>query len=777
MDISEATILQVSNQNNNYVRIMVKDIITNKLSSFSDKYHLVSLYELATEFEYEQSFGTFINYCKVNKIKLSYVIPGMQVTILNNTTNIISLQLPNCNDHEACKSFIDSICHEDNIKFVRGNDEIGTTISQSFKNDMLLFIPENETCFLEYLMKTCNHKYIKKRYTDTDIEQFLLYCNCLQLMIDKANFMFNILNDLRNCKELKTMNIKLGILFKIAGMYNQDYMNFRENPYACLSLLNTSSAVQFKYIDTLGGFYKLSIQTRYNGVLWYVLRKAIDSGHTCINVQNTLNLVKMNTIHKDIKFLSDDKLLLRNASCGEEDIVIVKNKNNKYVYLKKYYRLEKNIGEKLRIMMNERNELCNIHDINNSINEYEYEHKIPDFKLDALQKEAVQNCLIGSNINCITGGPGKGKSEVVNCIRHICEKNDINVLVVAPTGKASTKIDGKTIHKVKYGHQSEKKSANKLEKQDFEFKFLDTSDPETLLHDFVIIDETSMVDVELAWDLIKLCKLTTKILFVGDVDQLPSISCGELLRDIKSNVDLVRFDKNYRNDNSINELAESIISNRLPERLNVLNSDQVTLIEMSHLSTTNEMKQKVLELYDKYKEDIQIITPYNDAEKQGIDLYNSEIHKILDIKGTGAIFLKNEKLIGTKNYYVNDECVISNGLSCLFNNYDYEDNTMCYVTINEVSCHIPMEYLQLAHAITVHKSQGDEYQNVIMILPSYSNFITKELVYTGITRAKKHLFIVSSIETLLRCCGNKRQSRLTLLSSFIKNTVKRIKIK
>lgn len=442
---------------------------------------------------------------------------------------------------------------------------------------------------------------------------------------------------------------------------------------------------------------------------------------------------------------------------NEGQIIIKKDK----YYLREYYEAELNIAKTLEII-NEK-EVIPEKNINKYIKKLESEL---DIKYNEEQINAITS-VFENNIVIITGGPGTGKTTIINGILNLYKSvhkySDDGlynkVALIAPTGRASkrmsetTNFGASTIHRyLKWNKENNTFGINEFNKND---------------HELVIIDETSMIDTVLFNSLLKGLKRNVKIVFVGDEYQLPSVSPGLILNDlIESNkFKHVRLNNIYRQSSNsyIPILAQEIKNKELTEFLD--KKDDYNFIECN----TRDIKRIVLDIAKKSLDkgmtdnNIQILAPMYKGEI-GIDNLNINLQNIFNPHDDNL----NEISIGTITYRVNDKILnlVNDVDKGIYNGdigyiYDIDINSKNdFIRINFDNNIVSFKRDELssikhAYAISVHKAQGSEFDHVIIpISKTYSKMLYNKLIYTGISRAKKSLIIIGSKEAFIYSVNN-----------------------
>ncbi|WP_297630266.1 ATP-dependent RecD-like DNA helicase [uncultured Clostridium sp.] len=573
-------------------------------------------------------------------------------------------------------------------------------------------------------------------------------------------------------------------LYKKYGDRAKDLV--KENPYR---LCKEISGIGFKTADKIA--MNMGIETRSShrikSGIDYVLNKFCANGNTY--------MPKERLIEEARETLVVEKELIEENIYNyylEKGIIIEKIKDQEAVFSLPYYYSEIGITKKIIELGIENFQTINT-DVEHEIKMFERSQGIIFAKS---QNEAILNAFI-EGIEIITGGPGTGKTTIIKCIIDIYEKNGLKVLLAAPTGRAakrmseSTGREAKTIHRLlEMGVSDEGGERTTFLK----------GDGEPLEGDVVILDEASMIDVNLMNNLLKAIKLGTRLIIVGDVDQLPSVGAGNVLNDLINSefIKVVRLKEIFRQG------AESLIT---------VNAHRINNGEMPHLNkkgndfyfirseNNEEILNTIIDLinrrlpkfnkdWDKLR-DIQLLTPMRKGIL-GVENMNERIQEVLNPKDPGKrekkikeiIFREGDKVMQTKNNYSLKWTRVSgegeyegdgvfNGDMGFIQSINEEEKIITVIFDDERKVkydYVYVDELELAYAITIHKSQGSEFK--VVIIPSFmgsSLLMNKNLLYTGITRAKKLVVVVGMTKALNYMVKNtKSMERYSALEHKIK---------
>lgn len=453
-----------------------------------------------------------------------------------------------------------------------------------------------------------------------------------------------------------------------------------------------------------------------------------------------------------------------------KDIKVIE-KDNKY-YLKKFYEAEMNIASRCGYLMRkEDNRDRNLDKIVYEVSKF-FDCAYNKEQLEAIEKSFQKNILI------VTGGPGTGKTTIIKAICELYKQmNRLSyeslvkeIALLAPTGRASkrmsesTMLPALTIHRfLKWNKDNNRFAVNEYAKSEAKM---------------VIIDEFSMVDTLLFDNLLKGLLYDTKIILVGDYNQLPSVGTGQLLKDMieSEKINVVKLKELYRQEENSNiiSLAYQINENNLvPTIFN--KQEDLTFIPVPSIN----LKQEVLEiaaLYKKKSNSFQVLAPMYKTIN-GIDLLNSNLQEVFNPKAktkkeiliNGVLYREKDKVIQLTN--MPDENVFNGDIGYIesIDNgnkkeiiIDFDGNLVRYTAAN-------FNKFKHAYAISIHKSQGSEFDTVIIpIVKGYGKMLYRKLIYTAVTRCKKKLYLIGEIEALEMAISNN--------GTDIRNTTLKIRI-
>ncbi len=498
---------------------------------------------------------------------------------------------------------------------------------------------------------------------------------------------------------------------------------------------------------------------RLEAITFYVMKKMV--------YQNGDSFLEKDKIKNGVRSFSgleiDDKISeILNKLCEEDRIYI----DGEDYYLRDIWLAEDFIVNSLYNMVNKEKKVNN--NIDELLNELEdiYNIKYNDKQRDAVKKALSNNFLI------ITGGPGTGKTTIIKAIVELygrINKLDYDELtdslaLLAPTGRASKRMSESTGLPASTIHRFLKWNKDTME-------FMVNEDNKSNVK-VVIVDEASMIDINLFYSLLKGLKSNVKMILVGDYNQLPSVGPGSLLRDfiLSDCMDVVHLDLLYRQDEDsyINTLALEIKNGEVGE--NFLNTySDYTFLKCSSQYIKKNLKNLCMQILEKgydYKR-VQLLAPMYKGEN-GIDLLNKELQEIFnpadgikrEIKYGDVIFRENDKILQLVN--MPDDNIFNGDIGIIkyikYGNTSKSGKNEIYVDFDgNLVKYTTKDFSSIKHGfiISIHKSQGSEFELVIMpITRAYNRMLYKKLVYTGITRAKRKLIIIGEPDAFITSVYN-----------------------
>lgn len=472
----------------------------------------------------------------------------------------------------------------------------------------------------------------------------------------------------------------------------------------------------------------------------------------------------------------EEELFLNSLKNLEKNLLIV-IKEEKY-YLKEMYEAETLITKRFRMLSHEADAV--VKDIDLKIKDLE---KLFGITYNEQQFEAIKNSCLKKFI-IITGGPGTGKTTIMKGVTELYrtinklsyEELQEKIALLAPTGRAAKRMSESTLLKASTIHRFLKwqKETNKFQVNEYNKSRVE----------FVIIDEASMIDTYLMASLLKGISANCKIVLVGDDHQLPSVGPGQVLHDlIESNcLDKIELTELYRQgkDSNILTLAYDIRQGEVNEDVFNVGED-LTFIK----STTDQVIANILEITDTYKDlsykEFQILCPMYKTIA-GIDEINKHVQNKLNPKSKTkkelqygeVIFRENDKVLQLTN--MPDENVYNGDIGIIKEIktspkkeiiIDFDGNIVKYTPSN-------FSNFRLAYAISIHKAQGSEFDVVIIpIVRNFNKMLYRKLIYTGITRSKKELYLVGDMKALDYAVSNNNSDiRRTSIKDYLQNGIK-----
>jgi exodeoxyribonuclease V alpha subunit len=570
---------------------------------------------------------------------------------------------------------------------------------------------------------------------------------------------------------LQAYGVSSGYATKIFKYYGSKSIEVvKQNPY---TLASDVFGIGFIIADSIAeklGFTRDS-ELRGEAGIVYVLNQLVEEGHVYYPYEPLLEKCReMLQVGREVVVKSFAKLALEKKVVVEDlnqDIDDFRE-NYKAVYLARFHLAETSIALRLKTLINSAKAIRKI-DTDKAV---QWVQKQLDITLAARQVEAIGSA-VEDKVLVLTGGPGTGKTTIINAVVRIFARLGVDIMLAAPTGRAAKRMSEATGHEAKTIHRLLEYS---MQKGGFQ-----RTQHRPLKCDLLIVDEASMIDTMLMHHLLKAMPPEATFILVGDVSQLPSVGAGNILKDIIASgaVPVVELKEIFRQaqESSIIVNAHKIDSGQLPSLAASEKIDQdFYFIEQEEPA---EVLRIILELakeriprrfgFDPV-DDIQVLAPMHKGVAGAANL-NTELQKTLN-PGEGGItrgdgqFRVNDKVMQIRNNY--DKEIFNGDIGRII----HIDSINQEVAIGFDGTEVVYEFseldeLVLAYAISVHKSQGSEYPAVILpVLTQHYVLLQRNLLYTGVTRGRELVVLVGSSKALAIAVNNdKTQRRYTHLRS------------
>ena len=617
--------------------------------------------------------------------------------------------------------------------------------------------------------------------------------DCMQLTVikgitsDKALYISNEYHKITGVNEvikfLGEYNFGPAHAISVWSAFEHDSIKqIKTNPYI---LCTSGIDIDFRSVDRMAADLGFDAENsdRVRAGIVYVLHENANAGHTCLPTEKLRESVCDNLGIERRQFESclDD--------CEEKDWVVrITLGKREFVYLPEYYLAETYIAKKLAFML--RTSAQYEKDYSDEIREVEFSENI---QYEDLQRAAISACLTGS-VFILTGGPGTGKTTTLNGVIKILKAQKKRILLCAPTGRAAKRMSdltgepARTIHRLL--------EVDFTAKGELKFKRNETN---PLPADVVIADEMSMVDALLMCSLVRAIKPTSKFIMVGDSNQLPSVGAGNVLKDLIAShyIPSVELKEIFRQaaQSLIVTNAHRIVNGEFP----VLDDRQNDFFFMNK-SLESDIAELVIQLAkqrlpDTYGfspiDDIQVLCPTKmgmagtkELNKQLQSALNPPSQNKAELKFFDVIFRTGDKVMQTKNDYdvlwtKNNEkgSGIFNGDIGIIRSVDRFSQNVTIDFEGRVAIYTSemLRRLEHAYAITIHKSQGSEYDAVIIPITAFThNLLYRNLLYTGVTRAKKMIIVIGTKELVKTMVDNNRKMlRYSLLRPLLEKEMNR----
>ena len=573
---------------------------------------------------------------------------------------------------------------------------------------------------------------------------------------------------------LQQYGITMNLAVKVYQQYGQEvYGIIRENPYR---LADDIEGVGFRTADEIAVRVGIRMDSDFrirSGIL-YVLLQASTEGHTYLPeeelTRRTGQLLEVGEEQIEKQYMD---------LAIERKIIMKQGENQTQIYAASFYYMEANTATMLKQL-----------NVSYDVPDLEIEERVrriekqTGMELDEHQmtavKEAVRNGLL-----IITGGPGTGKTTTINTIIKYFEMEGLDIFLAAPTGRAAKRMSETTGFEARTIHRMLELNGGVDGAAGFE-----RNEQNPLETDVVIIDEMSMVDISLMHALLKAVAIGTRLILVGDVNQLPSVGPGSVLRDIirSHECNVVMLTKIFRqastsdiivNAHKINQGEEVTLDNKSMDFFFLKRYDADVIISV----VLQLIKQKLPKFVDATPYDIQVLTPMRKG-LLGVERLNGILQRYLNPpspqkreKEHGDIlFREGDKIMQTRNnYQLEWEIRTKYGLSVDKGTGVFNGDMGIVREINDFAETMTVEFdegrmveypyklldeLELAYAITIHKSQGSEYPAVVIpLLSGPSMLMNRNLLYTAVTRARKCVTLVGNEVTFAQMVQNTSQQK------------------
>lgn len=546
-------------------------------------------------------------------------------------------------------------------------------------------------------------------------------------------------------------------IFKTYGEKSLDTV--KENPYR---LADDIWGIGFLTADRIASKlgYRSDAPTRLMSGLLYTLNRLADEGHVYAREDQLIT--------EGIKLLESDEDHIRKAlESLEESLRVIRDGDA--VYLPAFFYSEKGIAERLGMIVRTPLQLSS--GIRPDFDALERETGV---EYDDMQKDAIVSCLT-EKVMILTGGPGTGKTTVTLGMIKVLGRSGLKILLAAPTGRAAKRMseacrmEAKTIHRLLEYRPQEGYQKN---------------DKTPLKGDVLIVDEASMIDSVLMYALLKAVPDEMRLIFVGDIDQLPSVGAGNVLKDMISSscFKVVSLKKIFRQARTSRIIMNAHRINRgiYPEINNQKGTDFYFIkeedAESCALDIVDLVKRRLPGFSRVSPMDIEVLTPMQRGPVGAVRL-NQMLQEALNPEGefltrAGKMFRTGDKVMQIRNDY---EKEVFNGDIGIISAIDqgarelsvmFDERTVTYEQQE-------LDELVLAYAVTIHKSQGSEYPVVVMpVMMSHFIMLERNLIYTGVTRAKKLMVIAGDTKALAYAIKNvKADVRNTKLEKRIREAI------
>ena len=585
---------------------------------------------------------------------------------------------------------------------------------------------------------------------------------------------------------LQQYGITMNLAVKIYNRYGQEvYEILKKNPY---QLAEDIDGVGFKTADEIAAQVGIRSDSDFrirSGIL-YVLSGAASEGHTFLP-QEELTKRASELLQVEPEFIEKHYMDL----AIERKLMLKQKEEQTQIYAASFYYMESNVATMLKQLDVTYDESDTAIEKRILAIQKQTGMELEEHQVEAV-KEAVKNGLL-----IITGGPGTGKTTTINTIIRYFEAEGMDIFLAAPTGRAAKRMSETTGYEARTIHRMLELNGGMEGNAGFE-----RNEMNPLETDVIIIDEMSMVDISLMHSLLKAIPTGTRLILVGDVNQLPSVGPGCVLKDIIDSgvCNVVKLTKIFRqaatsdiivNAHKINRGEEVVLDNKSMDFFFLKRYDADVIINV----VLQLIKQKLPKFVNASEYDIQVLTPMRKG-LLGVERLNVILQKYLNPPSPekrekeygDTIFREGDKVMQTKNNYQLEWEIKSRfGLTIEKGMGIFNGDTGIIREINDFAETVTVEFdegrmvdysfklleeLELAYALTIHKSQGSEYPAVVIpLLSGPSMLMNRNLLYTAVTRARKCVTLVGNEATFAEMIKNtSQQKRYSGLCDRLKET-------
>ncbi len=570
---------------------------------------------------------------------------------------------------------------------------------------------------------------------------------------------------------LQEYGISVNMAVKIYSQYgNKVYDILKKNPY---KLAEDIEGIGFKKADEIAKIVGISkdSQFRIESAISYILMEAAQSGHTFLPEENLINCL---TELLEGQILDIEAYL--NNMIFDKKIVVKQFEKANIIYARNFFYMEQAVAKKLLGL-----DLKQTADAENVKKEISVIERLSEIKLDEIQVNAILE-TVKNGVTVITGGPGTGKTTTINSIIKYYDLQGQEVRLAAPTGRATKRMTETTGYEAQTIHRM-------LELNGPSGQF-ERNEENPIEADVIVIDEMSMVDIALMNSLLKAIEIGTKLILVGDVNQLPSVGPGSVLKDIISSKKfcVVELTKIFRqasesdivtNAHKINRGERIDLDKQSKDFLRIKRNDPDSIAA----AMLTLLREKLPKYVNAKVYDIQVLTPMKKG-KMGVENLNRFFQSHLNPESSAkrematanGLFREGDKVMQVKNdYNLEWETRSKYGITQTSGTGIFNGDVGIIKKINTFTETIEIEFddgkfvdypfkqledLELAYAITVHKAQGSEYPAVI--IPAFAGprpLMNRNLLYTAVTRAKQCVCLVGFEEVIYTMIENESEQK------------------